>query len=325
MANLSTQNIGANYKGILNLGSTINTPLSTTLRAITDGDGNTTPLQLATNRIALGSGTISGTSLLNFPDAGTTAADGIQFGIGSSNLYRSGLNTIRTDGSLNVFGTLLLGNGVINASGGNITLNSVANLSAVTGLFSLYPPTLTGSSATSALSISQTWNTTGNPSLIFANVTNTASGASANLIDLQIGGASMFSVDKNGVIRSGNSIRVPQASDFQWYNRSRIFSDANGNIRFTNSAITDFGMLQFGGTTSSFPSLKRSSVNLQARLADDSEFTFIEDLYRRAGSGSPEGVVTAPVGAIYHRTDGSAGTSFYVKESGSGNTGWIAK
>jgi hypothetical protein len=77
MANLSTQNIGANYKGILNLGSTINTPLSTTLRAITDGDGNTTPLQLATNRIALGSGTISGTALLNFPDAGTTAPEGI--------------------------------------------------------------------------------------------------------------------------------------------------------------------------------------------------------------------------------------------------------
>jgi uncharacterized lipoprotein NlpE involved in copper resistance len=346
MANLSTQNIGANYKGILNLGSTINTPLSTTLRAITDGDGNTTPLQLATNRIALGSGTISGTSLLNFPDAGTTAADGIQFGIGSSNLYRSGLNTIRTDGEListsfkSVFGvfasnTMYVSNSAglfLGYGGGGGGLNLLPNQGTTvmaklnaTGQFDLTPPTLTGSSATSALSISQTWNTTGNPSLIFANVTNTASGASANLIDLQIGGASMFSVDKNGVIRSGNSIRVPQASDFQWYNRSRIFSDANGNIRFTNSAITDFGMLQFGGTTSSFPAFKRSSANLQARLADDTGFTFIEDLYRRAGSGSPEGVVTAPVGAIYHRTDGSAGTSFYVKESGSGNTGWIAK
>lgn len=43
------------------------------------------------------------------------------------------------------------------------------------------------------------------------------------------------------------------------------------------------------------------------------------------GSGSPETVVTAPVGSIYLRTDGGASTSFYVKESGSGNTGWIAK
>jgi hypothetical protein len=44
-----------------------------------------------------------------------------------------------------------------------------------------------------------------------------------------------------------------------------------------------------------------------------------------SGSGSPEGVETAPVGSTYHRTDGGAGTSFYVKESGSGNTGWVAK
>lgn len=44
-----------------------------------------------------------------------------------------------------------------------------------------------------------------------------------------------------------------------------------------------------------------------------------------SGSGSPEGVVTAPVGSMYTRTDGSAGTTLYVKESGTGNTGWTAK
>ncbi|MEJ5205236.1 hypothetical protein [Acinetobacter junii] len=43
------------------------------------------------------------------------------------------------------------------------------------------------------------------------------------------------------------------------------------------------------------------------------------------GTGSPEGVVTAPVGSLYTRTDGGAGTTLYVKESGTGNTGWIAK
>lgn len=44
-----------------------------------------------------------------------------------------------------------------------------------------------------------------------------------------------------------------------------------------------------------------------------------------AGSGDPEGSVTAPVGSIYSRTDGGALTSFYVKESGTGNSGWVAK
>ncbi len=43
------------------------------------------------------------------------------------------------------------------------------------------------------------------------------------------------------------------------------------------------------------------------------------------GSGSPEGAVTAGIGSTYRRTDGGAGTSFYVKESGTGNTGWVAK
>lgn len=43
------------------------------------------------------------------------------------------------------------------------------------------------------------------------------------------------------------------------------------------------------------------------------------------GTGTPEGAVTAPVGSTFRRTDGGAGTTFYVKESGSGNTGWAAK
>ncbi|OBQ38759.1 MAG: hypothetical protein AN484_23950 [Aphanizomenon flos-aquae WA102] len=44
-----------------------------------------------------------------------------------------------------------------------------------------------------------------------------------------------------------------------------------------------------------------------------------------SGSGSPEGVVTAPVGSLYSRSDGGLLSSLYVKESGSGNTGWAGK
>ncbi|SPA24589.1 hypothetical protein CBM2637_A150042 [Cupriavidus taiwanensis] len=44
-----------------------------------------------------------------------------------------------------------------------------------------------------------------------------------------------------------------------------------------------------------------------------------------SGAGTPEGVVTAPVGSMYTRTDGGAATTLYVKESGIGNTGWVAK
>lgn len=44
-----------------------------------------------------------------------------------------------------------------------------------------------------------------------------------------------------------------------------------------------------------------------------------------AGNGSPEGVVTSVVGGLYLRLDGGANTTLYVKESGTGNTGWVAK
>lgn len=46
----------------------------------------------------------------------------------------------------------------------------------------------------------------------------------------------------------------------------------------------------------------------------------------RRGTGSPEGVVTANPGSLFLRTDGGAGTTLYVKESGlNTNTGWVAK
>lgn len=43
------------------------------------------------------------------------------------------------------------------------------------------------------------------------------------------------------------------------------------------------------------------------------------------GDGSPEGQRPATIGSVYYRTNGSAGTSIYFKESGTGNTGWVAR
>lgn len=44
-----------------------------------------------------------------------------------------------------------------------------------------------------------------------------------------------------------------------------------------------------------------------------------------AGSGTPEAAITAPVGSLYQNYGGGAGTSLYVKETGTGNTGWVGK
>lgn len=44
-----------------------------------------------------------------------------------------------------------------------------------------------------------------------------------------------------------------------------------------------------------------------------------------SGTGTPEGSKTAVVGSLFSRTDGGASTTLYVKQSGTGNTGWVAK
>jgi hypothetical protein len=121
------------------------------------------------------------------PDAGTTAADGIYFGT-TITLFRNSNNRLQCISSFQT--TNLFVDDIFPVN------SDIRALSYRT--FLLSPSTLTGSSATSALSIAQTWNTTGNPTAILLNVTNTASGTTANLMDLQVTGASRFKVDKNG-------------------------------------------------------------------------------------------------------------------------------
>lgn len=49
------------------------------------------------------------------------------------------------------------------------------------------------------------------------------------------------------------------------------------------------------------------------------------DVIVSGGPGSPEGAVSANVGSLWLRTDGGTGTTLYVKQSGTGPTGWVAK
>ena len=73
-----------------------------------------------------------------------------------------------------------------------------------------------------------------------------------------------------------NAVNAGATSHIGFSSRSRLSSPADGVIRFSNNALADFGRLQFGGTTSSFPALKRSSTTLQARLADDTAFASVQ-------------------------------------------------
>jgi hypothetical protein len=67
-----------------------------------------------------------------------------------------------------------------------------------------------------------------------------------------------------------NQISLTAGNYLIWSTRSRISSPSDGVLTLDVQAGGDFGRLQFGGTTSSFPSLKRSTTTIAVRLADDS-------------------------------------------------------
>lgn len=86
---------------------------------------------------------------------------------------------------------------------------------------------LTGAEATSALDISGTWNTSGTPTAIKLNVTDTASNANSLLMDLRTGGASRVSVRKDGLLTIPSAVPIT-SSNWTCLNGSNNTSTTNG-------------------------------------------------------------------------------------------------
>jgi len=126
------------------------------------------------------------------------------------------------------------------------------------------------------LDLSATWNAAG---VTFTgvkfNVTDTASNAASLLMDLQVCGVSKLTVAKDGAITASGRVNATQgllvAGTFggqgTWASINAIYSNGFLHASTYVNATTYY---YFGGTTSSFPALKRSSTTLQVRLADDS-------------------------------------------------------
>ena len=126
-------------------------------------------------------------------------------------------------------------NGNINSSG-NMTLSV----------------TLTGSQFSNSIDLLPTWNTTGNPSLIYGRITNTASGLSSNLIDLgTVSGGSLFKITKAGTVdirdTTVGSYTIPSLG-FNGYNTG-----------FT--AIAGYGMSMMAGGTQFIQADNRGGSN----------------------------------------------------------------
>ena len=69
---------------------------------------------------------------------------------------------------------------------------------------------------------------------------------------------------------SANDFSASNTSYIGWGGTCRMVSGTNSIIQFRNSVGNDFNRLQLGGSTSSYPSIQRSSASIRIRLADDS-------------------------------------------------------
>lgn len=101
-----------------------------------------------------------------------------------------------------------------------------------------------------------------------------------------------------GVV-TGTSIVAGSANNFVWGSRSFMGSSADGLINLFNAAGTSFTRLNFGGTSSAFPAIKRNGTALNFRLADDSADAAITAASINLNSG---GVVSALISGTYTPT-----------------------
>ena len=110
-------------------------------------------------------------------------------------------------------------------------------------------------------------------------------GGTARALALQTDGTTrmLFSaingnVTVGGSVLEGDSggLKLGAAGYLYWAFSTSFKNSSDGVFKITNFAENDFGRIQLGGTTSSYPSIARSGANIQIKLADNSALTGLE-------------------------------------------------
>jgi len=155
-----------------------------------------------------------------------------------------------------------------------------------------------------AYTINNSGAQTGTATGIYLNATETAlNGQTHYLMDLQKNGASFFRVRNDGrldcanIVSSGN---VFASSFFVGGGLVGLQSSVDGVLYLSNSAGTSFGRIQLGGTTSSFPAIKRNGTAIDFRLADDSAYTQVNASIFQIGGTSTQLIVNQLLLAGYN-------------------------
>jgi len=145
----------------------------------------------------------------------------------------------------------------------------------------------------------------------------------------------------NGLVVEGNTVTVSSGNGIDVYSNTANMVGAviNGNFVIDTATGTNAYYIRAAGAGAIVNCVFAGNAQngFTTHLATSGAVTFTRsinpagfamntaNLIWLTGANSPEGVVTAAIGSLFTRTNGGAGTTLYIKESGTGNTGWIAK
>lgn len=127
---------------------------------------------------------------------------------------------------------------------------------------------------------------------------------------------------------AAGALAVRNSTNAQTFRVYNTYTDATTNERLNFGWSSNVGIVgtekgSVGGTARDLDLQTDGTTRL--KIKSTGQITLPAGNMILSGTGTPESAVTAPVGSIFLRTDGGANTTLYVKESGSGNTGWAAK
>lgn len=115
------------------------------------------------------------------------------------------------------------------------------------------------------------------------------------------------------VFSSGDALDVANNAGGPGFDFNILGSDGGGGVFAGGDIIITPGQGSGGGTDGIVSVVGDLTVSGVLNISN-----------LRGGTGSPEGVVTATIGTIYQRSDGSSGNAWYIKSASTGaNTGWV--
>lgn len=122
----------------------------------------------------------------------------------------------------------------------------------------------------------------------------------------------------NQITSSGVSITTPGHSEIEWVGLS-------GGWFANRYQQTDY----IAPATDGSVTLRSQSGDIRLHPVGTGAVRWVNDAQGSGctttiGNGAPAGVVTAPPGSDYRNLSGVPGSIFWVKQSGTGNTGWVA-